>query len=103
VLAIRLLTSGIYLTFNLHLKHLPLFICTGFPSVDAGEAAVLLVSAVEAGEAIEEAGALLTLGSSGDGLRRCFLDFSILGIIFVSSTEIEGAFILAGIEDDGLL
>lgn len=46
---------------------------------------LLGVGASAAGDAMEEVGALLALRSSGDGLRRCFLDFSIDGIIFLSS------------------
>lgn len=64
-----------------------------------GELAVLLASFVVvvgnkgAGDAMAEVGALLqakVLGSSGDGLRRCFLDLSIVGIIVVSSSNVGG-------------
>jgi hypothetical protein len=82
------------------LKHLPLFICTGLSLLGGnGELAALLISVIGAGEAIVEVGALLhanILGSSGEGLRRCFLDFSIAGIIVVSSIEVEGDFTVTG-------
>lgn len=43
-----------------------------------------------AGEAIEDAGALLILGPFGEGLRRCFLDFSARGILIPLKVGVEG-------------